>query len=96
MCSLYQQDVICKHWLFWLREIYSRNWKKRPAIYDKKLKACSDKNVKDKLWTEVYETMRDGWEEMEEEEKKNTRSDMEFKCLFLLICYVNIVYIYTA
>ena len=44
--------------------------KRRPTIYDKKLKAYSNKNVKDKLWTEVYEAMRDGWEEMEEEEKR--------------------------
>ena len=42
---------------------------KRPTIFDKQLKQYSDKVKKDKLWSEAYEAMQDGWEEMVEEEK---------------------------
>lgn len=42
---------------------------KRPALYDLQLREYCDKNVKDKLWAEVYGSVVPGWHELSPGEK---------------------------
>ena len=42
---------------------------KRPPLYKKKLKEYSDRNLKDKLWYEVYESVVTKWSELPAEQK---------------------------
>lgn len=42
---------------------------KRPALYNFKLKEYNDKNLKEKLWTEVCEALVRGWNDLSPEEK---------------------------
>jgi hypothetical protein len=37
---------------------------RRPPLYNKKLKEYSDRNLKDKLWYEVYESVVTKWSEL--------------------------------
>lgn len=43
--------------------------KARPALYNKKLKEYNDRNIKQKLWLEICDTMVTGWEELSADEK---------------------------
>jgi hypothetical protein len=40
-----------------------------PLLYNKKLKEYSDRNLKDKLWYEVYESVVTNWIELPAEQK---------------------------
>jgi len=43
---------------------------RRPPLYNKKkLKKYSDRNLKDKLWYEVYESVDTNWSELPAEQK---------------------------
>lgn len=46
---------------------------KRPALYDKALKDYSDRNIKEKLWTEVCANVVPKWHELSSAEKKRPR-----------------------
>ena len=60
-------------------------------MYNKKLKEYSDRNLKDKLWYEVYESAVTNWSELAAEQKSE-------KCvlifLFILLGIVLIMLIY--
>ena len=43
---------------------------KRPPLYDFKLKEYSDKNIKERLWNEVCETVVSDWDTLSPEDKK--------------------------
>ena len=57
---------------------------KRPPLFDKKLAEYSDKNTKDKLWSEVCEAMQDDWDQMEEEDKRKTGNILVSNFYFVL------------
>ena len=42
---------------------------RRPPLYNKKLKEYSERNLKDKLWCEVYESVDTNWSELPAEQK---------------------------
>ena len=42
---------------------------RRPPLYNKKLKEYSDRNLKDKLWYEIYESIVTNWSELPAEKK---------------------------
>lgn len=42
---------------------------KRPALYNKHLKEYSDRNLKEKLWGEVYSKVISTWNKLSAEEK---------------------------
>ena len=42
---------------------------RRPPLYNKQLKEYSDRNLKDKLWYEVYESVVTNWSELPAEQK---------------------------
>jgi hypothetical protein len=42
---------------------------RRPPLYKKKLKEYSYRNLKDKLWYEVYESVVTNWSEFPAEQK---------------------------
>jgi hypothetical protein len=42
---------------------------RRPPLYNKKLKKFSDRNLKDKLWYEIYESVVTNWSELPAEQK---------------------------
>ena len=42
---------------------------RRPPLYNKNLKEYSDRNLKDKLWYEVYESVVTKWSELAAEQK---------------------------
>ena len=50
-------------------DLFISEVKKRPAIYNNKLKEHSDKLLKKQLWTEICEICLDNWNEMESSEK---------------------------
>lgn len=50
-------------------EILIMEVEKRPALYDFQLKEYSDKNVKEKLWTEVCEAVVRDWHNLSSGEK---------------------------
>jgi hypothetical protein len=41
---------------------------RRPPSYNKQLKEYSDRNLKDKLWYEVYESVDTNWSELAAEQ----------------------------
>lgn len=45
---------------------------KRPALYNFQLKEYNDKNLKEKLWTEVCEALVRGWHDLSPGEKNDT------------------------
>jgi len=49
---------------------------RRPPLYNKKLKEYSDRNLKDKLWYDVYESVDTNWSELPAEQKSE-------KCLLM-------------
>ena len=51
---------------------------RRPPLYNKKLKEYSDRNLKDKLWYEVYESVVTNWSELAAEQKSE-------KCLLIFL-----------
>jgi hypothetical protein len=66
---------------------------RRPPLYNKKLKECSDRNLKDKLWYEVYESVVTNWSELPAEQK--SEKDMLI-FLFILLGIMLIMLIYTG
>jgi hypothetical protein len=42
---------------------------RRPPLYNKKLKEYSDRNLKDKLWQEICESVITNWSELTAEQK---------------------------
>lgn len=44
---------------------------KRPALFDKRLKEYSDRNIKEKLWGEVCVNVIRNWSELSAKEKKS-------------------------
>lgn len=44
---------------------------KRPALYDKSLNHYRDRNIKARLWQEVYQNVCRNWTSLSEAEKKN-------------------------
>jgi hypothetical protein len=42
---------------------------RRPPLYNKKLKEYSDRNLNDKLWYGVYESVITNWSELPAEQK---------------------------
>jgi hypothetical protein len=42
---------------------------KRPALYNKNVREYSDRNLKQKLWCEVWESVVESWSELPAEEK---------------------------
>jgi len=66
---------------------------KRPPWYDKKLEEYSDRNLKDKLWYEVCESVVTNWSKLPAEEKSE-------KCmlifLFILLGIMLMMSIYWA
>lgn len=44
---------------------------KRPALYDKSLNQYRDRNIKARLWQEVYQNVCRNWTSFSEAEKKN-------------------------
>lgn len=44
---------------------------KRPALYNKQLKEYSDRNIKEKLWTEVCGKVIENWNDLTSKEKKH-------------------------
>ena len=51
---------------------------RRPALYNKKLKEYSDRNLKDTLWYEVYESVVTNWSELAAEQKSE-------KCMVIFL-----------
>ena len=66
---------------------------RRPPWYNKKLKEYSDRNLKDKLWYEVCESVVTNWSELPAEQKSE-------KCmlifLFILLGIMLMMSIYWA
>ena len=66
---------------------------RRPPSYQKKLKEYSDRNLKDKLWNEIYESVVMNWSELPTEQKSE-------KCvlifLFILLGIMLMMLIYWA
>ncbi|XP_028043192.1 uncharacterized protein LOC114252765 [Bombyx mandarina] len=52
---------------------------KRPALYDTTLRQYSDRNVKNKLWEEVYHNVVNNWMTLSEAEKKKKGSTIQKK-----------------
>ncbi|XP_076061135.1 uncharacterized protein LOC143036960 isoform X1 [Oratosquilla oratoria] len=48
---------------------------KRPPLYDFQLKEYSDKNIKEKLWSEACEAVVSDWNTLSPEDKKEKGSD---------------------
>jgi len=65
--------------------------KRRPPLYNKKLKEYSDRNLKDKLWYEVYESVDTNWSELAAEQKSE-KGMLIF--LFVLLGMMLIMLIY--
>ena len=42
---------------------------RRPPLYNENLKEHTDRNLKDKLWYEVYESVDTNWSELAAEQK---------------------------
>lgn len=55
---------------------------KRPALYDTTLRQYSDRNVKNKLWEEVYHNVVNNWMTLSEAEKK--KKGKFLKSIYLL------------
>jgi hypothetical protein len=64
---------------------------RRPPLYNKKLKEYSDRNLKDKLWYEVYESSRTG---VSFQLNRNQKKMLIF--LFILLGIMLIMLIYTG
>ena len=45
---------------------------RRPPLYNKQLKEYGDRNLKDKLWYEVYDLVVTNWSELPAEQKSET------------------------
>jgi hypothetical protein len=65
----------------------------RPPLYNKKLKEYSDRNLKDKLWYKVYESVVTNWSELPAEQK--SEKDMLI-FLFILLGIMLIMLMYTG
>jgi hypothetical protein len=66
---------------------------RRPPLYNKKLKEYSDRNLKDKLWYEIYESVVTNWRELPAEQKSE-KGMLIF--LFILLGIMLIMLIYTG
>jgi hypothetical protein len=64
---------------------------RKPLLYNKILKEYSDRNRKDKLWYEVYESVVTNWSELPAEQKSE-KSILIF--LFILLGITRIMLIY--
>ena len=50
-------------------ELFMEAIKSHPALYDKKVKEYSDKNLKKKLWCELCTQFVEKWDELSDKEK---------------------------
>jgi hypothetical protein len=66
---------------------------RRPPLYNKKLKEYSNRNLKDKLWYEIYESVVTNWSELPAEQKSE-KGMLLF--LFILLGSMLIMLIYTG
>ncbi|KAG8324091.1 hypothetical protein J6590_100455 [Homalodisca vitripennis] len=61
---------------------------KRPALYNKQLKEYSDRNIKEKLWTEVCGKVIENWNDLTSKEKKHKGTDVQKKWKNLKDCFL--------
>jgi len=64
---------------------------RRPPLYNKKLKECSDRNLKDKLWYEVYESVITNCSELAAEQKSE-KGMLIFLFILLGIMLIMLIY----
>ncbi|XP_050292752.1 uncharacterized protein LOC126733486 [Anthonomus grandis grandis] len=60
---------------------------KRPALYNKELKEYSDRNAKEKLWTEVCANVIPKWHELSGAERKDRGKEVQKKWKNLKDCF---------
>ncbi|XP_045504383.1 transcription factor Adf-1-like [Colias croceus] len=60
---------------------------KRPALYDKSLKQYKDRNIKARLWQEVYQNVCREWTNLSEADKKNKGSSIQKKWKNMKDCF---------
>ncbi|XP_050297251.1 uncharacterized protein LOC126736763 [Anthonomus grandis grandis] len=60
---------------------------KRPALYNNELKEYSDKNAKEKLWTEVCANVIPKWHELSGAERKDRGKEVQKKWKNLKDCF---------
>ncbi|XP_072948782.1 uncharacterized protein [Epargyreus clarus] len=60
---------------------------KRPALYDKSLKQFRDRNIKARLWEEVYQHVCREWPRLSEAEKKNKGNFIQKKWKNMKDCF---------
>jgi hypothetical protein len=79
--------------MYIIQDIEKLIWKveKRPPWYNKKLKEYSDRNLKDKLWYEVCESVVTNWSELSGEQKSEKGT---FIFLFMLLEIMLMMLIY--